>query len=222
MDKKRIIIGISALAIISLASVGCAASAGDEDTTGDSAGMIGDSAHQIAAGEDPTIDDGQLIGGSPASCGYSWDAERGGWVRPWEAGSFIPAAEKPEWDAYIPDDADDPAPAPKQDQDPSEALDIGMAPIHDVSIAFAESFPVQVMVHVEGGLASSCTTVHEVKTERAGNTIRVAITTATPKDLMCATVYESFEENINLGSDFEPGQTYTVDVNGHTVTFTME
>ena len=43
-----------------------------------------------------------IIGGSPASCGYSWDAERNGWHRPWDSESFIPATEKPEWAQYVP------------------------------------------------------------------------------------------------------------------------
>lgn len=43
-----------------------------------------------------------LIGGHPGSCGYVWDGERGGWHRPWDADSFIPADEKQEWQQYIP------------------------------------------------------------------------------------------------------------------------
>ncbi|MFO8009731.1 MAG: META domain-containing protein [Dehalococcoidia bacterium] len=43
-----------------------------------------------------------LIGGTPASCGYAWDGERGGWHRPWDENSFIPADEKPEWKRFIP------------------------------------------------------------------------------------------------------------------------
>lgn len=43
-----------------------------------------------------------IIGGTPGSCGYMWDEERGGWHRPWDANSFIPANEKPEWEQYLP------------------------------------------------------------------------------------------------------------------------
>lgn len=43
-----------------------------------------------------------MIGGSPASCGYQWDAERQGWYRAWEPEvSFVSRSAKPEWDAYI-------------------------------------------------------------------------------------------------------------------------
>ena len=43
----------------------------------------------------------QIVGGTPGSCGYVWDAERGGWHRPWDPDSFIPAGDKPEWDKFI-------------------------------------------------------------------------------------------------------------------------
>jgi inhibitor of cysteine peptidase len=43
----------------------------------------------------------QIVGGTPGSCGYVWDAERGGWHRPWVPDSFIPAEDKPEWDEFI-------------------------------------------------------------------------------------------------------------------------
>jgi hypothetical protein len=44
----------------------------------------------------------QIVGGTPGSCGYVWDAEHGGWHRPWDPDSFIPAKDKPEWDKFIP------------------------------------------------------------------------------------------------------------------------
>ncbi len=43
----------------------------------------------------------QIVGGTPGSCGYVWDAERDGWHRPWDPNSFIPAEDKPEWDEFI-------------------------------------------------------------------------------------------------------------------------
>jgi inhibitor of cysteine peptidase len=51
--------------------------------------------------EDPHEPD-PLIGGTPGSCGYAWDRERGGWHRPWDSDSFVPAEDKPEWDKFIP------------------------------------------------------------------------------------------------------------------------
>ena len=43
---------------------------------------------------------------------------------------------------------------------PGCTLDIRMAPIHEVKVNR------QVFVYLKGGLADSCTTVHELKTER--------------------------------------------------------
>jgi hypothetical protein len=44
----------------------------------------------------------EIIGGTPGSCGYVWDGERGGWHRPWDPDSFISAEDKPEWQTFIP------------------------------------------------------------------------------------------------------------------------
>ncbi len=93
------------------------------------------------------------------------------------------------------------------------------APIHDVQISVAESYPEQIIVYIKGGLADSCTTFHDIETQRSGNTIYIEVTTERPKDAICAQVYSYFEKNINLGSDFTRGETYIVDVNGITRTF---
>ena len=52
-------------------------------------------------------------------------------------------------------------------------FEIKNAPIHDVQVNFAESFPVQVFVYIKGGLADGCTTFNEVTTERDGDTITI-------------------------------------------------
>jgi len=101
----------------------------------------------------------------------------------------------------------------------SPVLEIKLAPIHEVQISVAETFPEQIFVHITGGLADSCTSFHDLNTERSGNTIEIEVTTERPRDAVCAQVYSYFEENINLGSDFTSGQTYTVDVNGFIKTF---
>jgi len=43
-----------------------------------------------------------VVGGTPQSCGYSWDEELQGWVGPSDDSPFVPAGEKPEWDKFIP------------------------------------------------------------------------------------------------------------------------
>ena len=98
-------------------------------------------------------------------------------------------------------------------------LEIELAPIHDVQINIAESFPEQIFVNIKGGLADSCTAFHELTTERIENTINIEVTTERPKDAVCAQVYGYFEKNINLGSDFTSGETYIVTVNSVNRTF---
>jgi inhibitor of cysteine peptidase len=104
----------------------------------------------------------------------------------------------------------------------SQGLEVRPAPIHEVRVAIAESYPPQVIIYIKGGLSDGCTAFHELKTERSGNTINIAVTTQRPKGAVCTQVYGYFEQNVNLGSDFVSGQTYTVNVNDKTTSFVME
>jgi len=94
MFKKKSIVGIVLVGIIAL-GVGLGsmslADTSDEDTLNTQNDMVI---------EDPQADD-VFVGGTPGSCGYLWDEERNGWHRPWDTDSFIPAAEKPEWDEFV-------------------------------------------------------------------------------------------------------------------------
>lgn len=105
------------------------------------------------------------------------------------------------------------------DTDGQEGIEIRPAPIHEVRVLVAESFPEQIFVYIKGGLADACTTFHELKTERNGNTIDITVTTQRPKDAVCAQIYGYFEENVALGSDFVRGASYTVNVNDVTTSF---
>ena len=100
-----------------------------------------------------------------------------------------------------------------------QEIEIRLAPIHEVQVSIAESYPEQIFVYIKGGLADSCTTFHELETERIENTINIEVTTERPRDAVCAQVYGYFEKNVNLGSDFIRGETYIVDVNGVIRTF---
>jgi hypothetical protein len=100
-----------------------------------------------------------------------------------------------------------------------DEVEISLAPIHEVEVLFMESFPVQVGVHIKGGLRDGCTTFNDAVVTREGDTINIEVTTQRPRDAICTQVYGFFEENLNLGSDFAPGTTYTLDVNDYTTTF---
>lgn len=110
-----------------------------------------------------------------------------------------------------------PSPTPT----PTGEVEIRLAPIHEVSINIAESFPPQVIVAITGGLSDGCTTFHDITTERSGNTIEIEITTERPRDAVCTQVYGYFEKSVNLGSDFSSGESYTVKVNDVTKSFVM-
>ncbi|MDD5082461.1 MAG: hypothetical protein PHU08_03710 [Dehalococcoidales bacterium] len=98
---------------------------------------------------------------------------------------------------------------------------ISQAPIHEVRVSIAESYPPQVFVYIKGGLADGCTTFHELEVERSGNTINIEVTTQRPRDAQCTQVYGYFEKNVNLGTDFASGGTYTINVNDKTTTLAM-
>ena len=96
------------------------------------------------------------------------------------------------------------------------------APIHEVQVNIAESYPSQIIIYIKGGLADGCTTFHELTTERSGNTVNIKVTVQRPKKAICTQVYGYFEKNVNLGSDFTSGETYTIKVNDKTKTFVMQ
>ena len=104
----------------------------------------------------------------------------------------------------------------------SDEIEIRLAPIHEVDIRIAESFPPQIFVFIKGGLSDGCTTFHELKTEQTGNTINIEVTTQRPKDAVCTAGYSYFERNVSLGSDFTSGETYAVKVNDYSTSFTMQ
>lgn len=104
-----------------------------------------------------------------------------------------------------------------------QEIEIRPAPIHKVQVYFALSYPPQVIIYIKGGLIDSCTELYAVSVApRVGNTINIEVKTKRPKDAACAQVYGYFEENVNLGSDFTAGETYTINVNDETTTFVME
>ena len=103
-----------------------------------------------------------------------------------------------------------------------QEIEIRPAPIHEVQINIAESYPPQVFIFIKGGLTDGCTTFYELTTERTGNTINIKVTTQRPKDAICAQVYGYFEKNVALGSDFNSGETYIVNVNDKTKSFVMQ
>lgn len=106
------------------------------------------------------------------------------------------------------------------DYGPNGEMEIKPAPVHEVDIRIAESYPEQIFVFVKGGLPDGCTAFNDFSIETAGNIFNITVTIKRPKDAVCAAVYGFFEKNIALGSDFIRGETYTVNVNGMIAEFT--
>lgn len=100
-------------------------------------------------------------------------------------------------------------------------VEIGPAPIHEVKVTTTTLQPPQVIVYIKGGLRDTCTTFYDLKVKRSGSVIDITVTVQTKKDVACAQVYTFFEKNVNLGSDFVSGQTYTINVNDTTTGFVM-
>ena len=100
-------------------------------------------------------------------------------------------------------------------------LEIKLAPIEEISAMMLMSDPPQIEVYIKGGLADTCTTFHELKTERSVNIFKITVTVQRPRDAVCAEVYSYFEKCENLGSDFISGETYTIHVNDKTTSFVM-
>jgi inhibitor of cysteine peptidase len=96
------------------------------------------------------------------------------------------------------------------------------APIHEVRINIAESFPPQVFIYIKGGLADGCTTFNGVTVTRQDNTIDIHVTTARPREAICTQIYGFFEKTVGLGSDFTSGESYIINVNDYTETFVMQ
>ena len=102
-----------------------------------------------------------------------------------------------------------------------QEMEIRPAPIHEVQVNIAESYPPQIFVNIKGGLSDGCTKLHDINAELSGSTINIKVTTERPKGAVCTQVYSYFTEILNLGSDFTPGKTYTVKVNDKTTSFVV-
>jgi hypothetical protein len=94
------------------------------------------------------------------------------------------------------------------------------APIDGLEVVIRESAPPQVSLKVNAGLPSGCARQHSHQVSRSGEVITVTVLNSMPSgDPICTMIYGNYELTIDLGSDFEPGRTYTVRVNDQTTTF---
>jgi hypothetical protein len=90
------------------------------------------------------------------------------------------------------------------------------APIVRVSLRVAESQPPQYFADLVSALPDGCTRFARVEVRREGRTVFVDVFNHVPSDAatLCTMIYGEQESAVPLGSDFEPGASYTLDVNG--------
>ena len=99
------------------------------------------------------------------------------------------------------------------------------APIESIDILVRESFPPGYTAHIVSGLPSGCAKFDKaVVLERTGNHVAVKVTNTMPAEpkTVCTAIYGYKETNLDLGTNFTGGQTYTVDVNDRSKNFTAQ
>ena len=117
--------------------------------------------------------------------------------------------------------SDDPTPTPTVEPAKVEVP----APIESVQVLIAESFPPQYFLEVVSGLPNGCVEFDRYDMSRSGTRVQVKVTNLAPApgaDVACTDNYRTVQHNIVLGTDFEPGTTYTAVVNGVTETFVAQ
>jgi hypothetical protein len=98
------------------------------------------------------------------------------------------------------------------------------APIVRVALRVAESEPPQYFADVVSALPDGCAQFARVALRREARTVYVDVFNRVPSDpnTMCTMLYGEHESAVPLGSDFEPGASYTLDVNGTRQTFVVQ
>jgi len=107
---------------------------------------------------------------------------------------------------------------------PGETIEVP-APIVSVDVLVAESFPPQYFVEVVSAQPDGCHRFSRYEVSRDGTTVRIDVYNTRPKDLsvvLCTMIYGETTSNVALGSDFDSGVEYTLEVNDVTRTFTAQ
>jgi hypothetical protein len=98
-----------------------------------------------------------------------------------------------------------------------------LAPVDGLAVRVLESNPPQYMLNVRAGLPGGCAERNRHETRREGDGITVTVMNWMPAgNTPCTMIYGSYELNVNLGSGFRPGTTYTVTVNDKKTTFVAQ
>ncbi len=119
----------------------------------------------------------------------------------------------------------DPQPSPEPTPAVPDDMIKSLAPIESVALRVAESYPPQYFIDVVSGLSDACVEFYGYEEDRSGSDIAITVFNLEPapdQQVACAQVYTTHEFVVPLGSDFQPGETYTLRVNSTITTFVAE
>lgn len=109
---------------------------------------------------------------------------------------------------------------------PDGGLDtkVVLAPILEAEVQGGSSASADYALHVIAEIGDGCHKFERVDVTRDGDTIDVTVLRAAPahpEAVSCLMLYQTHEETVALGSDFESGREYTVILNGGERTLTF-
>ena len=90
------------------------------------------------------------------------------------------------------------------------------APIESAEVTASEETAGTYALSIVSGLPSGCAMFHDAEMSRDGNMFTVAVTNLIPGEgvlMACTADYGYYQSKIDLGSDFEVGESYTVTIN---------
>ena len=97
---------------------------------------------------------------------------------------------------------------------------VELAPVESVEIKVDDSHPPQYFAEVVSGGSSGCVKFHGYEESRYGNTIDITVNNSSPSiPVPCTAAIWSHEFSVPLGTEFQPGETYSLKVNGVIETF---
>lgn len=99
------------------------------------------------------------------------------------------------------------------------------APIDGIEVLIRETAPPQYAAVITSGLPSGCAQFAGWEmVQRTDSEIVIRVTNRMPDsdEVACTMIYGTHESTVDLGSDFEPGKTYTLVVNGTRHEFTAQ